>query len=202
MNKKSPTSSIYDTPGNSEQYARIRAIAAELFADKGFHAVGMTELCSAVGLGRGALYHHIRSKEDLLYDISREYITGLVERVTRIMEEVDDPVERVTAMGEDLITTIAANQSELKLCFREVRALTGERQEHIRALHTRYERAWRQVVKDGEKKGDFRAFESVELKGLLGMYFYSYLWMDPKGSLAPKGIARHFNRLALKMLTA
>jgi len=56
--------------------------------------------------------------------------------------------------------------------------------------------------KDGEKKGVFRAFASVELKGLLGMYFYSYLWLDPKGVRAPKGIAQHLKTLALKRLMA
>ncbi len=48
------------------QKERILKIAAQLFAKRGFHAVGMSDLQDAVKLGRDALYHHIRSKEDLL----------------------------------------------------------------------------------------------------------------------------------------
>ena len=61
------------------QRARIVKIAAQLFAQRGYHAVGMSDIQDAVKLGRGALYHHIRSKEDLLYDVTREYITELAD---------------------------------------------------------------------------------------------------------------------------
>ena len=47
---------------------RIIKAAAELFADRGYHAVGMTDLQKAVNLGRGSLYHHFSSKEELLFD--------------------------------------------------------------------------------------------------------------------------------------
>ena len=48
---------------------RIIKAAAELFADRGYHAVGMTDLQQAVNLGRGSLCQHINSKEELLFDI-------------------------------------------------------------------------------------------------------------------------------------
>ena len=34
---------------------------------RGYHATGITELCVANGLGKGALYHYIRSKEELFH---------------------------------------------------------------------------------------------------------------------------------------
>lgn len=174
--------------------------AAQLFAEKGFHAVGMTELGESLKLGRGTLYHYIQSKEALLFDISREYISGLIARGNQLVRVDPDPVSRIRALGNDLIATIASHQYELKVCFREVRSLTGQRQTEVLSLHSTYERIWRNVIKDGERKEAFRAFDSVELKGLLGMYFYSYLWMDPTGNIGPAGIADRFNGLALRML--
>ncbi len=63
-----------DTP----QRSRIRGISAGLFAQKGYAAVGIAEIGDAVGLARGALYHHIGSKEELLYNIVVRYIGDLV----------------------------------------------------------------------------------------------------------------------------
>src|ERR1700749_4152302 len=40
--------------------------SAHVFARQGYHATGISELCVANDLGKGALYHYIGSKEELL----------------------------------------------------------------------------------------------------------------------------------------
>ncbi len=63
------------TPGASSQERRSRpkdrrqrilAAAGELFAAKGYHDVGMSDIASAVGIVPSALYRHYRSKHELL----------------------------------------------------------------------------------------------------------------------------------------
>ena len=66
------------TVAGGQQYERIQKIAADLFATRGYRAVGVAEIGEAVGLGRGALYYHISSKEDLLFNIAVRYIEDLV----------------------------------------------------------------------------------------------------------------------------
>lgn len=181
------------------QRERILKTAARLFARHGFHAVGMSELQEAVQMGRGALYHHIRSKEDLLYDISSEYVTELVDGALRTAQEAD-PRERIRQLGRDLVLKIASHQAELTVCFREVQSLTAERHTRVMELHTRYEQAWRTAMQQGAEAGYFRPYDSIVLKGLLGMYFYSYLWLRPQGTLGADVIAERLNELALRML--
>lgn len=181
------------------QRARILKTAAQLFAKRGYHAVGMSELQDAVQLGRGALYHHIRSKEDLLYDICREYITELNDHAATLREEAD-PCERVKMLGRYLVLKIASHQAELTVCFREVQALTDPRRSEVLKIHSAYERTWRDTMIDGADQGHFRPYDPLVLKGVLGMYFYSYLWMRPDGPLGPELIAERFNDLALRML--
>ena len=58
-----------DSGRNPKWQARRQAIidtSAPLFARNGYHATGITELCDANDLGKGALYHYIGSKEELL----------------------------------------------------------------------------------------------------------------------------------------
>ncbi|NYG06960.1 AcrR family transcriptional regulator [Phycicoccus badiiscoriae] len=45
---------------------RIVAAAADLFAERGFHATPMTALAAAAGLSQTGLLHHFPTKEDLL----------------------------------------------------------------------------------------------------------------------------------------
>lgn len=182
------------------QRERILKIAAKLFAEHGYHAVGMTELGDAVELGRGALYHHIKSKEDVLYDISRQYVAALVDYGNDVLKNESDPKKRLAQLGRHLMETIATYQSELTVCFREIYSLTGVRREEVLLLHGEYEHIWRQVLVDGEKQGMFRPFNPVRLKGLLGMFFYSYIWMDPNGAQGPEKIAEVFNDIMLRAL--
>lgn len=182
------------------QRARILKTAAQLFAARGYHAVGMAELGDAVGLGRGALYHHIRSKEDLLFDISREYIADLAAHAEEVASGGHSPTEQVKLLGSYLMLKIASHQAELSLCFREVQSLTGERRDEVMALHVRYEAAWKRLLREGERLGVFQPFDPIVLKGLLGMYFYSYLWIQPSGRVGPAQVADRFNAIVLKAL--
>src|SRR5881628_2481056 len=46
--------------------------AARLFAQKGYHGTSIGDLAEAMGVQKGSLYAHIRSKQDLLYDTMAE----------------------------------------------------------------------------------------------------------------------------------
>lgn len=177
-----------DTP----QKERIRRITAKLFADKGYRAVGVAEIGDAVGLGRGALYYHIRSKEDLLYDIMIRYITDLVMVGHQILEEYSDPRDRITQLSRYMMRTIANNLPELTVCFREADSLTGERHREVSQLHLRYQEVWATTIREGAEQGVFRELPQVALKGILGMYFYSFLWLNPSGRNTSDEIADIF----------
>lgn len=179
---------------------RILKTAAILFAERGYHAIGMSDLGEAVKLGRGALYHHIKSKEDLLYDISREYITDLAEFAEWAIQHERDPKKRIVMLGENLLIKIASHQAELTVCFREIQSLTEPRYSEVLGLHKKYERIWRDTMVAGAECGYFRSYDPIVLKGVLGMYFYSYLWMRADGKMPPSRIAERLNELALRML--
>lgn len=174
------------------QKERIRRITAKLFAEKGYQAVGVAEIGQAVGLGRGALYYHIGSKEDLLYDIVIRYITALVTAGNTILYEYSDPHERITQLSRYLMRTIAEHLSELTVCFREAEALTGERHDEVSRLHADYQEIWARAIKEGAEQGTFRELPPVALKGILGMYFYSFLWLNPNGRQSSDEIADVF----------
>jgi AcrR family transcriptional regulator len=186
------------TATESPQLIRITRICAELFAAKGYNAVGIAEISDAVGLGRGALYHHINSKEELLYRIVIKYIRELVTEGHQIVKNEIDPSRCVKKLSRHLIGTIAGQLFELTVCFREVNALTGERHRTVSKLHSEYQAIWSKVISDGVKEGTFRPLPPVALKGILGMYFHSFLWLKPSGLNRPDEVADIFTDLVLR----
>jgi AcrR family transcriptional regulator len=61
----------------------ILQIALGLFAERGYEAVGVAELCDASGVAKPTLYHYYGSKRGLLDAIIRERGGPLLARVSR-----------------------------------------------------------------------------------------------------------------------
>ncbi len=185
-------------PATGHQRNNILRVSAALFAKKGFQSVGVAEIGEAVNLGRGALYYHIGSKEQLLFDIVKKYIVELVETGKEIVRDNDDPETRIRLLSYGMLSVVADNLAELTVCFREAEALTGPRHRTVSKLHSDYQSIWTQTLADGHSKGVFRAMPPVAVKGLLGMYFHSFLWLNPKGASSSREIADVFSDIVLR----
>ena len=185
--------------GNMEEStrARIHRTAAELFARNGYHATGIAELSDAVQLGRGALYYHIGSKESLLFEISSGAINQLIPVAQGILLSNVTPTEKVHVLARELMRNIAELRAEWTVFFREFPALTGERRTQVMQARESYEAIWWKILDEGASTRDFIPVDSVVVKGLLGMFNYSYLWFNPTGDLTPDDIADRFSEVLL-----
>jgi AcrR family transcriptional regulator len=178
-------------------HEQIMRVASELFASKGYHATGVSELSQAVGLGRGALYHHISSKEELLFEINSRYLKELIAFGSGLVTTDLPADQRLRLLSRGVMRTIVDHLPELTVCFREVRSVTGERRQELLDLHERYERIWATVLRMGFDQGSFRTADGLAVKALVGLHHYSYLWIRPEGPLAPEDIADVFTDFAL-----
>ena len=185
----------------TEQAKKITRVAASLFAEKGYNGVGVAEIGTASGFGRGTLYHHIESKEGLLHEIASQYISDLVESGHRITREYPDPVLRLSALSRHLMSVISNSLAEIVVCFREVQSLTGSRHREVMCMHAEYQNIWSETIEEGVKKNVFREVDKIAVKGLLGMYFYSCLWLKPDGLQSPDDIGNVFSDLVIRSLS-
>lgn len=182
----------------SDNKRRIMKISAELFAERGYGGVGTSEIGQATGFGKGALYHHIRSKEDLLFDIMTVYMQDLLQNAKSVLAAEKDTRARIKALSEALMRAVVQDKAQMTVCFREVHALSEEKRRTVLRLHGDYYRIWKTVVADATASGEFRRVTSVELKGLLGMYFYSFLWISDEEAADIDAIARKFAGIVLR----
>lgn len=171
---------------------RVVAVAADLFARHGYHGTGIAELAKAVGLGRGALYHYIGSKEALLYAISRTQVDRMNAQAEAILRAGLPPEELLREMARGLLRNIADHRSEWAVFFRDYSALSGERRDHVIAARERYEGYWRQALDRGVEAGVLRPTPALLVKGILGMLNYTYLWFEPDGALTPEELADEY----------
>lgn len=182
----------------SDTKRRIMKAVAPLFAERGYGAVGTAEICSVSGFGKGALYHHIGSKEALLYSIMTVYLHDMLEDARRVVRQVEEAEGRVRALSLGLISAVIQDNAEMTVCFREVHALSPDTRRAVLRLHGDYYRLWEGVVNEARERREMRPVDPDELKALLGMYFYSFLWIPPGRVGDIEALADKFAGLVLR----
>jgi AcrR family transcriptional regulator len=69
---------------------RILAVAAALFAERGYRATSMQEIADRVGITKAALYYHFAAKEDVLHELTTPMLDEL-EQALNEAEAAGDP---------------------------------------------------------------------------------------------------------------
>src|SRR4051812_45885006 len=59
---------------------RILAVAARLFMEQGFAATSVREIGERAAVGQSSLYHHVRSKSQMLFELSQSFSAELLRR--------------------------------------------------------------------------------------------------------------------------
>jgi AcrR family transcriptional regulator len=180
------------TPRRTDQKDRIRKQAARLFAEKGYEGTGVQELSDAVGLGRGALYHHIGSKEQLLYDVVTVHTDEVLALGRTILALDCSGEEKLRQLSRVTMSRIARNLPEWTVFFRDLDALSPPLRRKVLVARREIEDIWIAVVRQGAVDGEFVTVDPVLIKGVLGMFNYAYVWIRPRGRLSPEEIADLF----------
>jgi AcrR family transcriptional regulator len=176
-------------------------VSARVFARQGYHATGITELCAATELGKGALYHYIGSKEALLAAIHDRVMDEVMVGADRVAEADGSPSERLAMLGDELLDVIHRYPDHVWVFLHEFPALTGERAEQFRVRRREYERRVEGVLQEGIDAGEFRAVDPrLTALAWLGMHNYTYLWLRPDGELSAGDVAAPFADLFLRGL--
>jgi AcrR family transcriptional regulator len=192
-----PLAAASDAPRRSPNWeARRQAIidtSARVFARKGYHATGLTELCAANDLGKGALYHYIGSKEELLAAIHDRVMDEVMIGADRVAEAGGSATAKLAMLGAELLDVIHRYPHHVWVFLHEFPALTGERAERFRGRRREYERRVEVVLQAGTDSGEFRNVDPwLTARAWLGMHNYTYLWLKPDAPLSARDVAKPF----------
>lgn len=119
-----------------ERKNEILDVAERLFGAKGFDNTSTSDILNEVGIARGTLYYHFKSKEDIL-DAMIDRMTGrLVEKAAALLAKKEIPVlKRLTMMmtalnvngslGQEIMEQVHKPQNALMHQKMQERLLTG-----------------------------------------------------------------------------
>jgi AcrR family transcriptional regulator len=150
-------------------------------------------------LGKGALYHYISSKEELLAAIHDRVMDEVLLGAERVAAAGGPPPARLAMLGDELLDVIHRYPDHVWVFLHEFPALTGERAERFRRRRLDYERQVEDVLRAGVESGEFRDLDPwMAARAWLGMHNYTYLWLKPGGRLSARDVATPFADIFLR----
>jgi AcrR family transcriptional regulator len=187
----------------ADRRAQIAAAAARLFAEHGYAETSMRDIAAAVGMGLGAIYYHIDSKEELLARIHEEYVGTIVVELERICAQDLSAVDALHAAGELMMRHLHTYRDHMVAFFTEQRRIRGERFAEVAARRRDFERLLEGLLRRGVDEGSLRPHDvRLTVLAVLGMFNYGHQWYRPDGRLTPEQIGRSFIDLVLQGVAA
>ena len=187
----------------SSRREELLAVAAKLFAARGYHGTRMDDVADAVGLNKATVYHYYASKSLILWDIYKSTADFTVDALH------DDPTasarETIFNFTRRLLTGIATDLESAAVYFQEgpyiTEWFTEEQVADIRKAETTVYEHVRDVIDRGIASGEFNDCDSHVLAlGYIGMTLGAYRWLRPHGRRTASEIAVEFSTALLRGL--
>jgi len=113
------------TDGRSRRgtWARIQAVAVEMFTEHGYEKTSLREIAEALGVTKAALYYHFKSKEDIVRSLLEDYFGHIDALVAWGETEPAGPARRAEILrryvaivqeGEAAFRMLHQNQAAIK----------------------------------------------------------------------------------------
>lgn len=156
--------------------------AAKAFAVKGYAGASIQQLADAIGVNKSALYYYCPSKEQLLFEISRDAVERTVERVSNAVAGVDAPETAIRLAVHAHLASLAETRYEHRVLMAELHSLTPEHRAQVISLRDRYETIWSELVERGTEAGVFSAADAKFARlAVLGVVNWVIYWYRPDG---------------------
>jgi AcrR family transcriptional regulator len=116
--------------------------AARLFAQRGYHAVGINDISGELGLTGPAFYRHYPSKEALLVAVLDEAITSHLEDVVELVRSIRDPSVTLRAIVDNHVAFVLNQTANISTWRTEFRSLPEADRHRLRYLQRLYTEEW------------------------------------------------------------
>ena len=173
---------------------KIRQEAYRLFAQKGFQAVTMTDICEKTGLSRGGLYRYYSGTDQIFSEIlSEEYV--IADR----MEKQESAGSILEDMLKAIENEIMEKEMSLSLAIYEYANLGNE--SLFIDIHQKARKRWIDLIHYGMETGEFQTVNPEQAADLI-LFYYQGLRMWSRVIPFESKTAEYYVKTVKEMLLA
>ncbi len=175
-------------------------LAAAMFAERGLKATTVRDIADSAGILSGSLYHHFKSKEQMVEEVMRDFLDWLFTRYEQIIATEPDPLERFKGLFMASFDAIEHRHAQVVIYQDEAKRLGILPQFGFVDERNRQQRKmWVDVLKQGMAEGVFRSDLNVDLvyRFIRDTTWVSVRWYQPGGKLTAEDVGRHYLNIVL-----
>jgi AcrR family transcriptional regulator len=178
-------------PGYDAQRDTILAQAAELFARQGFVGTSMNEVATACGMSKPALYHYVRDKSQLLFEIATSHVARLHDLVAEVDNAMPatDPQQRVRRLIERFVLEYAGARHAHRVLTEDVKFLEPADQARVLELQRQVVVAFSEAIAAVRPELVAAHLHKPLAMLLFGMMNWMFTWLQPDGKLSHADMA-------------
>lgn len=176
----------------SSRRAQLLAIAAQLFATRGYTQTTVRDIADEAGILSGSLYHHFDSKEAMLSEILRGFLEGLHEGFVEVVARQESPQETFDGLVRSSFKAIHEQPHAVALYQNEYPLMANlPGFEFVTRTSRAIEALWMDVLTAGSRNGDFRPRleMSIVYRLIRDAVWSSVKWYSPRGKLRHEKLA-------------
>lgn len=183
--------------------ARLLQAAVTAFAERGFHGTTTRDIAAAAGMSPAALYVHHKSKEELLYLISKSGHEETFASIQAAIVRSDEPVDALRQVVHDFAVHHARGRTSARVVNYELAALAPEHLAEIREIRRQIEDEMRALVQRGVDAGVFHVADPrMTAAALLSLGIDLARWYHDGTRWSPETIGDHYAQIALRIVGA
>ena len=133
--------------------------AAQLIAERGYHAVRVSDIAAMVGTSTGAVHYYFPGKREVLTTALRHAVDRAFERQTEQLKKIDNAHERLLKLIDLQLPRVGPVRDEWSI-WMQFWAEATIRPE-LRPIHNTYYARWHEtvvrIVERGQRQGIFRS---------------------------------------------
>jgi TetR/AcrR family transcriptional regulator, cholesterol catabolism regulator len=181
----------------------IIAAAVKLWSERGYDATSVADLCAITGIGKGSIYHHISSKEEILYEIHNRFVDPMLAFARQTLADDQPAGEALRALSAELLAIIARYCAHCEIFVREMKSLGPDHLKQVRRKRRELEAIVSELIQRGIDSGEF-SNEPVQdaTMAFMGMHVHTYTWFRTRMSRTPAEVSDRFCTIFLEGLRA
>ena|SRR6056297_1049774 len=140
----------------------IMKTAIKLFAERGFSDTSMSKIANQADVGKGTIYWHFDSKEDLFLSIIEEKGKTYFNEVLKLDDSDMEPEEIIYKYIKDRIEFIENNYDVAKMLINNTDVINRDFRDTMEKRHKQMIKVLENTIQKGMDKGMFRECNSKE----------------------------------------